>query len=194
MSSKSILKYAALAAVFALMAAPAQAHILPGDPENFHAGFMHPISGLDHVLAMTAVGLLAAVMGGSALWKLPAAFIGMMVAGFAAGIGGVYLPFVEIGITASVIVIGLAVALGRNWSTAGAMTLVGLFAIFHGHAHGTEMAATSNALLYGAGFALATALLHGVGIALGRAAMGRHALVRGAGAAVALAGVALALA
>ena len=130
---------------------------------------MHPIGGLDHVLAMVAVGVFAYVLGGKALWLVPLSFVGMMVVGFMLGANGMDLPFVELGIALSSIVIGMAAASGKSMPVAGAMALVGSFALFHGHAHGTEMVAGTAGLEYAAGFVVATALLHaaGIGAALG---------------------------
>ncbi len=131
---------------------------------------MHPISGLDHILAMVAVGVLAARLGGRALWLVPLASITMMILGGIAGMGGLGLPHVEVGIAGSILVLGFVIALGGKISTPLAMALAGFFAIFHGHAHGTEMPAGAAGLTYGAGFALATGLPHGLGIALGLSA------------------------
>jgi urease accessory protein len=184
------------AAAAALLALPgmALAHTA-GTASGFAHGFIHPIGGLDHVLAMVAVGLYAALLGGRALWLVPATFVGMMAAGGALGMAGLVLPHAEIGIALSVIALGLAVALRIGLPTLIAMALTGLFAIFHGHAHGVEMPDASG-LTYAAGFLLATALLHGVGIALGLAA-GRLSersgwrAVQATGSAMALAGVAI---
>jgi len=150
-----------------LAATAAQAHTGGGDAIGFVHGFTHPIGGVDHVLAMVAVGLFAAHLGGRALWLVPLAFVAMMGVGGAFGMAGANLPFVEIGIGLSVVVLGIAVAVGFRLPTAGAMALVGFFAIFHGHAHGAEMPATASALEYGLGFILATAALHASGIGLG---------------------------
>lgn len=128
------------------------------------SGFMHPVGGLDHILAMVAVGIFAFVLGGRALLMVPLAFIGMMAVGFGLGVAGLDLPFVELGIALSIVVIGGAAALGRPMPLAAAMSLVGVFAIFHGHAHGAEMAAGTSALEYALGFVAATALLHAAGI------------------------------
>ncbi len=122
---------------------------------------MHPIGGLDHVLAMVAVGLLAARLGGRALWLVPLSFVTMMIAGGIAGVSGIGLPFVELGISGSILVLGFVIALGRQIPTPVAMAFAGFFAIFHGHAHGTEMPDDA------AGFALATAFLHAMGLAFG---------------------------
>lgn len=138
-----------------------------GETSGLAHGFAHPITGLDHILAMVLVGILAVQMGGRALWLLPLAFIMMMIGGAALGIAGISLPFVEAGIAASVIVLGAAVAFEVKPPVAGAVVLAALFAIFHGHAHGAEMPANVAGFAYGAGFVAATALLHLAGIVLG---------------------------
>lgn len=172
----------------------AQAHTGVGDANGFIHGFTHPINGIDHVLAMVAVGLFAAHLGGRALWLVPLSFVSMMVLGGAFGMAGVSLPFVEIGIGVSVVVLGIAVAFGLHIPTAAAMTLVGFFAIFHGHAHGAEMPETASGFAYALGFVLATATLHGCGIGLGRL-LGKMSepkgvlVFRAAGGAMALAGL-----
>jgi urease accessory protein len=151
------------------------------------SGFLHPFAGLDHVLAMVAVGVFAAVLGGSAIWVVPLTFVAAMVGGFLIGLSGVNLPFVELGIGLSTVVIGLAAALGRPLPIAGAMALVGLFAIFHGHAHGFEVPEGSNGLSYALGFVVATILLHVSGLLAGRVHSNRGA-VRLAGATLAIVG------
>ena len=191
---KSVTRSAA-AAILVLLPGAALAH--PGhDAGGFAHGVMHPLGGLDHVLAMVAVGLYAALLGGRALWLVPATFVGVMAIGGALGAAGYPLPYTEIGIALSVIVLGLAVALRASLPTLAAMALVGLFAIFHGHAHGAEMPADAAAVSYATGFMLATALLHGAGIAIGLAAgrlaeRGGWRIAQVAGGAIALAGVAL---
>ena len=152
-------------AVLVLSPTLAFAHADGSHAAGFIHGFEHPICGIDHVLAMVAVGVFAYVLGGRALWLVPLSFVGMMIAGFALGVARVDLPFVELGIALSSLVIGGAAALGRPMPTAGAMALVGVFALFHGHAHGAEMPADASGLTYAAGFVLATALLHLAGIA-----------------------------
>src|SRR5262245_28932012 len=159
---------------------------------SFASGFKHPWSGLDHMLAMVAVGLWAGLNGGRALWAWPMAFVGLMVAGGALGISGIALPMVEPGILASVIVLGLLVLMAAQLPVALGAALVAAFAVLHGHAHGAELPAQASAASYAAGFALATALLHRLGLGaafLGRSDPGRL-VVRGAGALVAVAGVA----
>lgn len=146
------------------------AHTVAGDANGFAHGFMHPIGGLDHVLAMLAVGLLAARLGGRALWLVPLSFVTMMILGGVAGASGFGLPLVELGVSGSILVLGFVIALGRGLPVALAMALVSFFGIFHGHAHGTEMPADAQGLLYGGGFVLATVLLHAAGLALGTGA------------------------
>ena len=143
------------------------AHQHGGEAVGLISGLKHPVSGLDHVLAMVAVGILAARLGGRALWLVPLSFVTTMIGGGAAGASGTGLPFVELGISGSILVLGFVIALGRQIPTPVAMALAGFFAIFHGHAHGTEMPVDAAGFAYGAGFALATALLHAAGLALG---------------------------
>jgi urease accessory protein len=186
----------ATAVLFSLTGA-ALAHTGAGGTSGFTHGFMHPLGGLDHVLAMVAVGLYAALLGGRALGLVPATFVGAMAAGGALGMAGLALPYGEVGIALSVIALGLAVALRISLPVLLATGLAGLFAIFHGHAHGAEMPDASG-LTYAAGFMLATALLHGVGIALGLAAgrlseRGGWRAAQAAGGAMAFAGVAILL-
>jgi urease accessory protein len=185
---------AALTAFLTLAAGPALAHTGVGSVSGFAAGFGHPIGGLDHVLAMVAVGILAAQQGGRALWLLPIAFVVMMMVGGVLGVTGVALPYVEMGIVGSVIVLGMVIAVGRRMPVALAMVLTGAFAVFHGHAHGTEMPLNASGLAYGAGFVLATASLHiaGIGLGLGAAKLTRPRALRLGGGAIALAGLALA--
>jgi urease accessory protein len=184
------------ALAFTLVPSAAFAHPALGDAHGFVQGLAHPLSGLDHVLAMVTVGLFAWQLGGRALWLVPAAFVLAMAAGGAIAMLGVSVPLVEFGIALSIIVLGAVVALGVKAPLALAAGLVALFAIFHGHAHGSEMPLEASAAVYGAGFVLATALLHMVGIALG-IAIGRignthgWAAYRLGGGFVALAGVAL---
>ncbi|WP_119390830.1 HupE/UreJ family protein [Taklimakanibacter lacteus] len=185
------------ASVFlAMSAAAAEAHTGVGSTMGFGHGFGHPFSGFDHVLAMVAVGLFAANPGGRAMWLVPASFVVMMAVGGTLGIAGFTMPFVEIGIALSVIVLGAAVALNWNLPVTAAMTLAGFFAIFHGHAHGAEMPVDASGLAYGAGFILATALLHiiGIGASLGASVAARNysrRITQAGGSAMALAGVAI---
>lgn len=159
----------ALAALLAIAPTAALAHTGVSVEHDLMHGFLHPIGGLDHVLAMVAVGVFAFVLGGRALWLVPLAFVGMMAVGFVTGLAGVELPFMELGIALSSVVIGGVAALGRPMPVIGASALVGLFAVFHGVAHGAEMPVGASSLEYALGFVAATALLHLAGIA---AAMG----------------------
>jgi urease accessory protein len=191
-----VTRIAALTAALFALTGPAFAHTGHGDAGGFGHGVMHPVGGLDHVLAMIAVGLYAAMIGGRALWFVPATFVTVMAIGGALGTAGIALPYVEIGIGISVVVLGLAVALRLNLPTLAAMALVGLFAIFHGYAHGAEMPGDVSGHAYAAGFMLATALLHCAGIALGFAAgtlapLGGWRVAQAAGGAMALVGVAI---
>jgi len=185
---------AATAAALLSLTAAASAHTGLGDAHGFVHGFMHPVGGLDHVLAMVAVGLYASLLGGRALWLVPASFVGVMAIGGALGIAGIGVPYVETGVALSIVVLGLAVALRLSLPTLAAMALVGVFAIFHGHAHGAEMPQDASGLSYAAGFMLATALLHAAGVATGLiagrlTALGGARLTQAAGGAMALAGV-----
>lgn len=183
-------------AVLATLFAPAAAlaHAGHTDGAAFMAGLAHPVSGVDHLLAMIAVGLWAAQRGGRALWMLPLAFVGMMAVSGIAGIAGLPLSGIEAGIGLSVLALGLAVALRPAWSTGFCAVLAAVFAVFHGHAHGAEMPAAAQPILYGAGFVLATVLLHvsGIGMAASiqafcRGRMG-HFFTRGLGVLVGAAG------
>ena len=173
---------------------PAFAHLDPGEHGSLAAGFSHPLFGLDHILAMVAVGLWAAMQGGRAIWLVPSAFVGTMAVGFALAIAGVPLPFVEPVILASVVFIGVAIALALPIPTAAVATLVGFFAFFHGHAHGGELG-QAGAWQFALGFIAATIVLHAAGIlgGLALARFGGKTLTRVAGAATALGGIWLAL-
>jgi urease accessory protein len=197
-----MIRPAALALILVAAASPAFAHPLPGDVASFAAGLSHPFGGLDHLLAMLAVGLWAAHLGGRALLAVPASFVAVMTAGFALALGGMPLPLVEPAILASVVVLGLFVATSLAAPTPVAMALTGLFALAHGHAHGSEFVGAADGpgiLGFATGFALAIVLLHAVGIfaGLGLAALPAGALRRGAtrlaGLAIAMAGAALAI-
>lgn len=187
-------KRATLAATLLFAAAmPAYAHVGVGTTSSFAAGFAHPLSGLDHMTVMIAVGLWGAMKGGRAVWAWPLAFVGVMLAGGALGMLHVPLPFVEPGILASVVALGLLVALAVDLPVSAGVAIIGLFALFHGHAHGTEVPENAGGLQYMAGFAVATALLHAVGIAGGLGLGLRfHRLARAAGAGCAAVGVGLA--
>lgn len=172
-------------------AAPALAHEGAGMAGGFLSGFLHPLLGPDHVAAMVAVGLWGAFLGAPAIWMLPIVFPLVMALGGALGVLGVPLPAVETGIAASAVILGLMVVLAARPPVWVAAVAVGLFAIFHGHAHGTELPAAANAITYSVGFVIATGLLHLCGIAFGlllRWPTGKVA-VRAGGAVIALAGV-----
>jgi len=157
-----------LTALILLLPLAAQAHTGTGDTAGgFVAGFLHPISGLDHVLAMVAVGMWGAQLGNPALWVLPVAFPIVMAFGGIAGIVGVPLPGAEVGVTLSVIVLGAMIALDRRPPLAVAGLIVAFFAVFHGYAHGVELPKQAGALAYSAGFVIATGLLHITGIGIG---------------------------
>lgn len=173
-----------------LLPSAAFAHAGHIDGNAFLSGLNHPISGADHVLAMLAVGLWAAGLGGRALWALPASFVSAMVVGGALGAFGVALPMVEPMILASIIVLGAAVGLALRLPLPAMLAAVALFGAAHGFAHGAEGPSTGLAI-YAFGFGAATMALHLAGIAIGR---GVPALIlRASGAAVASAGLALAL-
>ncbi len=172
-----------------LIASPAMAHV-GGDLGGFQSGLMHPISGLDHVVAMIAVGLWGGILGAPAIWLLPIVFpLAMAVAG-ALGVAGIPLPGVEAGIALSGIMLGLLVVFSVRTPLWMAALVVGFFALFHGHAHGTELPEAGNPTVYAVGFVLSTGLLHLLGIAVGQ--LGKWQIgqfvVRLCGAAIALAG------
>jgi urease accessory protein len=195
MHRKTLALSIAVVAVLALIL-PSVAFAHPGHAEaqDLAHGFLHPFTGLDHVLAMLAVGVFAAQLGGRALWLVPGTFIAVMAAAGIAGMMGVAIPYVETGIALSVVVLGAAIAFAIRVPVAIAMTIVGFFAIFHGHAHGSEMLETGSGLLFGLGFVAATAVLHAIGIAagilIGRAA-GGHQIAQLAGGAAAVVGAVL---
>jgi urease accessory protein len=176
---------------FLLCAQAAEAHVHKGEAVSFLSGLKHPISGLDHVVAMVAVGIWGAQLGAPAIWVLPVAFPMVMATGGMVGLLGMPLPGTEIGIAASAILLGAAVMMELRPRLALAAVLVGFFAIFHGYAHGSELPAGQSGLLYSIGFVMATGCLHAVGISIGlvhRWNWGQRSL-RVAGAAIALAGV-----
>jgi urease accessory protein len=173
-----------------LYASSAWAHVEQGRAAGFLAGVQHPLSGLDHVLAMVSVGLWGAQLGPPAVWLLPVTFPMVMALGGMLGLIGVPLPGVETGIAFSAILLGVAVLSEWRPPTWAAGLVVGVFAVFHGHAHGTELPERASGLLYSIGFVVATGTLHALGIAVGvihRWGWGRVAL-RTAGALVAAAG------
>ena len=182
-----------------MLATPASAHTGAHLSFSFGSGFLHPLHGLDHLLAMFAVGLFAAQLRGRAIWLVPGAFVAMMIVGALLGMSGIEIAAIELGILLSVIAIALPVALALGMPASAAMAYVGVFALFHGAAHGAELPAGADSWPYVAGFTLATALVHAAGIAVGlacgRADFGRGALaLRAAGGLVVLAGLSLAVA
>ena len=180
-----------IAALLTLLAGTVSAHEGGGVTGGFVSGFMHPILGWDHVVAMVAVGLWGAFLGSPAIWILPVVFPLVMAFGGALGVLGVPIPAVETGIAASAVVLGAMVAFAVRPPIWVAAVIVGVFAIFHGHAHGTELPDAANPFAYSVGFVLATGLLHIGGIAFGllvRWPVGKIAVQAGGGA-IALAGV-----
>ncbi len=169
------------------------AHIGDHSHMSFSEGLMHPFSGLDHVLAMVAVGLWASQLGGRALWLLPVTFPVVMAVGAALGFGGVSLAWIEIGIALSVVALGALVAFRARPSLAVSVPLIGLFALLHGYSHGVELPAEASALSYAAGFIVATLVLHLIGIGLGLSfnRLPVRFAARTAGGAIAVLGVAL---
>jgi urease accessory protein len=193
MTSASTKRTTLAAILFLAAAMPAEAHVGAGSTSSFAAGFAHPLSGLDHMTVMIAVGLWAAMKGGKAVWAWPLAFVGVMLAGGALGMLDVPLPFVEPAILASVVTLGLLAGLAVDLPVSAGVAIIGLFASFHGHAHGTEVPENAGGMDYMAGFAMATALLHGLGIAAGLGLGSRfRSVARAAGAACAAIGVGLA--
>lgn len=194
-------RLAAASVLLGASVAPAFAHLNPAEHGSLIAGVSHPLFGFDHVLAMLAVGLWAALLAQGedrrALWLVPAAFVGTMCLGFTAALLTLPLPFVEPVILASVVVIGLLAAVTLNVPIGLAMGLVGFFAFFHGHAHGGELG-SAGALSFGIGFALSTAILHLTGIGLGLTCLygggGGRIATRLAGGLTALGGLWLAVA
>jgi urease accessory protein len=182
---------AALLAALVLASRPALAHIVDGSASGgFLGGFAHPLFGLDHVVAMVAVGLWGAFLGPPAIWLLPITFPMVMALGGAIAILGVPVPGVEIGIASSAIVLGGMIALAARPPLVVAALIVGAFAIFHGHAHGAELPPGTDAVAFSVGFVMATGLLHLAGIAFGlltRWPAGRIG-VRAAGVGIALVG------
>lgn len=168
---------------------PAFAHTGQQHFSGFAAGFAHPFAGLDHILAMFSVGLFASLLGGRAMWAVPASFIVMMLGGGMLGVIGVDLPAVEAGIVASIIVLGCLIGSGRSYSSWVASLIVGSFAVFHGYAHGVEVPPGTDELAYSVSFALATLSLHIVGLTFGSCMLTNRSAARLSGAVVALAGL-----
>ncbi|WP_281352045.1 HupE/UreJ family protein [Microvirga makkahensis] len=174
-------------------AMPAAAHTGSHAASGLVGGFAHPFGGLDHILAMIAVGLFAAVLGGRALWAVPATFASMMLVGGVMGFMGIEIPAVEAGIALSVVFFGAVLAARIRCRISIAVIPTGMFAIFHGYAHGAEMPMEAAAALYCFGFVSATVLLHGAGLALGTVFSHRQMIHLWAGAGISIAGVVLSL-
>jgi len=185
------IRHLPLALAIILTAAPAEAHIRQGEATGFLSGLAHPVSGLDHIIAMVAVGLWGAQLGAPAIWLLPVTFPMVMAFGGFLGLIGIPLPGVEIGIALSGVLLGAVVLLELKAPLYLAAALVGVFGLYHGHAHGAELPPGEDGLLYSLGFVLATGALHAAGIAIGtvhRWPWGRAAL-RLAGAGISLGGI-----
>jgi urease accessory protein len=174
-----------------LLPAPATAHIIQGAQGGFGSGFAHPLTGPDHFLAMFAVGLWGAQMGGRPVWTLPVTFPMIMVVGSVMGMLGIPLPGIEIGVALSILALGLAIALAWHPAEWVALVLIGLFALCHGHAHGVELPLSADPADYAIGFVLATGMIHlfgiGVGLTLNKPMHGR--LSRGLGALIGISGL-----
>src|SRR5215470_3361721 len=179
----------ALIAVF-FLAHPAFAHEQAGVSGGLISGLLHPLTGIDHLIAMVAVGIWGAQLGAPAIWVLPITFPLVMAFGGVLGVLGIPLPMPEAVIALSAFVLGAAVAVRLRVTFAAAAVIVGVFAIFHGHAHGAELPSAANPLAYGVGFVVATGLLHLAGIAIGTLSRwpAGERLIRGLGAAIAALG------
>ena len=184
---------APIAIATTLLASGAQAHQIGADHAGFAAGIAHPFGGLDHLLAMLALGIWAALIGGRAALALPLAFPAAMIAGGIIGAAGIGLPFVEAGIALSVVALGGLVALGARPPLSAALALVAVFAGLHGHAHGTELPEAASPLAYGLGVVLATLALHAIGFGAGKMALAARqpAFIKAGGVGVSLAGLIL---
>jgi urease accessory protein len=185
-----ILGSLATIAAAALLPIPALAHIVQGPLTGFGGGFVHPLTGLDHFLAMFAVGVWGAQMGGRSVWALPVAFPLVMTIGGIVGMAGVVLPLVEIGIALSILVLGLAIAFKWHPIEIVQLCLIAIFAVCHGYSHGVELPEAADPAAYAAGFVVATGMIHICGIVAGlllsKPLQGR--LARGLGGAIAVGG------
>ena len=191
LKTKGLFAAALLVATGSVFAHPGHEHA-----SSFMTGFSHPMGGLDHLLAMVAIGLWAASIGGRALWAVPVAFVMTMILGGGLAVAGMTVPFVEQGILLSVIVLGALVLFAKRLPTLVCAAIAGGFALFHGAAHGMEMPLNANGLQYALGFALATAGLHAVGLGFGQvmAKIGTPLVTRISGSLIATAGLVLAFA
>jgi urease accessory protein len=191
-SGKSV-AYIAITAML-LIPAVAQAHVGVGEASGFMHGFAHPLGGLDHLCTMLAVGLWAAQMGGRSVWFVPLTFISVMALGGVLPLLGIALPFVEQGIVLSVLLLGVLITAAIRLPLWLGSSMVALFALWHGHAHGAEMPENASGVGYALGFMLATASLHvaGIGFGLGMQRLAREQSIRAAGASIVLCGIYLA--
>lgn len=192
------LSKANMAAVVAMVFGSGVVAAHPGHEQasSFMSGFMHPMGGMDHLLAMVAVGLWAASMAGRAVWAVPAAFVAMMLLGGGLAVSGVAVPFIEQGILLSVIVLGALVLGAKRLPVAVCAAIAGGFALFHGAAHGLEMPMDASGVQYAFGFALASTALHLVGVGFGQlmARLNGQLATRVSGSVIAVAGMLLAMA
>ncbi|WP_371992208.1 HupE/UreJ family protein [Shewanella sp. 10N.286.54.B9] len=185
-----MMRFITLCSLTLFLALPAQAHELHSGG-GFISGFNHPVLGFDHLLAMICVGLLSTRLGGRAIWTVPAIFVLFMLFGGIIGLLSIPIPFVEFGIAASVLLLGLALAIDKKLPQWLVMAFVAIFAIFHGHAHGVEMPQLAKPALYVLGFICGTSAIHIVGVILGIAMQQKdpkNRMVRSSGGAIALVG------
>jgi urease accessory protein len=188
-TKNSLLKFLFITALWCL-AGSAHAHTGEGGADGFLAGILHPLTGFDHLLAMVAVGIWGATLGTPLVWALPVAFPMLMVVGGILGISGIPLPFIESGIAASVVILGLSIAMAWRAPIPMAIAIVASFGVFHGYAHGAELPSAASPAAYVAGFVVCTGSLHLAGIAIGtlkRLPKGEQAL-RASGGLIAAAG------
>lgn len=176
-------------AALAVYSAKSQAHVFGAEGAGFAEGFVHPFVGLDHLLAMLAVGIWAAQMGQRALWRIPLAFIGIMSLAALSASYGADLPLIELIIAATVLILGIMLLFAVRLTVTAGMLVAGLFAIAHGYAHGLEMPQAASPFLYGAGFITATSLIHLLGVAMALPAKNKPWLTRTGGLAIAVAGL-----
>jgi len=189
----SIVRILVLIVIGLTFSGAAQAHPALHDLGGADVGFAHPFTGLDHLLTMIAVGLWAGLLGGRAQWLVPAAFLAFMATGAMLGGSSIAVPGVETVVIASVVATGALIAVRVQVPPAAAMAIVGAFALFHGHAHGSEMPAMASPIAYGVGFVAATFALHGIGLFAAWGWRASLAMPRAAGGAIAVVGLALAL-
>jgi len=165
-----MLKFSSLAALLLFIAVPAQAHDFAAEG-GFVTGLSHPVLGLDHLLAMLSVGIVSIQIGGRAIYFIPLTFVLVMLVGGILGMSEIALPFIELGIILSVCLLGLVIAADRSINIIISSTFISVFALFHGHAHGTEMPYIANPWIYSFGFVIGTAVIHVIGVSIGYLAM-----------------------